>query len=168
MKMDNSLNSVGSKPTEENRSTPANGKSSAGDSAAPGVNVDLSPLSAKLQSIEFPEYAADLLVHETDRAVIGASHLLNRRCVEPEDRPHSLRWNIVMITRRDIGNRELLGVVLASGNRGKLAELQKTLDPLGIELVSQSAFEVAEVEPADPGDEIEVSVQHGVVLGAEG
>ena len=52
MKIDNSLNSVGSKPTEENRSTPANGKSSAGDSAASGVNVDLSPLSAKLQSIE--------------------------------------------------------------------------------------------------------------------
>jgi XTP/dITP diphosphohydrolase len=37
-------------------------------------------------------------------------------------------------------------VVLASGNPGKLAELQKTLAPLGIELVSQSAFDVPEVE----------------------
>jgi len=37
-------------------------------------------------------------------------------------------------------------VVLASGNAGKLAELQNTLAALHIELLSQADFEVAEVE----------------------
>lgn len=37
-------------------------------------------------------------------------------------------------------------VVLATGNRGKLAELQAMLAPLGIDVQAQSAFNVPEVE----------------------
>ncbi|MEQ9397482.1 RdgB/HAM1 family non-canonical purine NTP pyrophosphatase [Haliea sp.] len=37
-------------------------------------------------------------------------------------------------------------VVLASGNRGKLAELARILEPLGVELRAQSEFGVPEVE----------------------
>jgi len=37
-------------------------------------------------------------------------------------------------------------VVLASGNRGKLAELTRILEPLGVELRAQSEFAVPEVE----------------------
>lgn len=37
-------------------------------------------------------------------------------------------------------------VVVASGNAGKIAELARTLAPLGLELVAQSAFEVPEVQ----------------------
>ncbi len=41
-------------------------------------------------------------------------------------------------------------IVLASGNIGKLTEIQQILDPLGIETISQSTFAVSEVdEPFD-------------------
>ncbi|MEM8659870.1 MAG: non-canonical purine NTP pyrophosphatase, partial [Pseudomonadota bacterium] len=37
-------------------------------------------------------------------------------------------------------------VVLASGNAGKLRELKNTLQPLALELLSQTQFDVPEVE----------------------
>jgi XTP/dITP diphosphohydrolase len=43
------------------------------------------------------------------------------------------------------GKPQVERVVLASGNAGKLAELQKTLAPLGITLLSQADFGVPEV-----------------------
>lgn len=43
-------------------------------------------------------------------------------------------------------SRDLQSVVLASGNAGKLRELRKILKPLGLSLISQSEFNVPEVE----------------------
>ena len=37
-------------------------------------------------------------------------------------------------------------VVLASGNAGKLRELRRILKPLGLSLISQSEFDVPDVE----------------------
>ncbi len=85
MKIDNSLNSVGSKPNEENRATPSNGKSSAGESSAPGVSVDLSPLSAKLQSIEEKirtgEAADPARVNEIKQAIADGRFKVNPEVV---------------------------------------------------------------------------------------
>lgn len=41
-------------------------------------------------------------------------------------------------------------LVLATGNRGKLAEIMEILAPLGIEVVPQSAFAVPEIEETGP------------------
>ena len=51
MKIDNSLKSVPGNNADDNRSTRSS-KQASGEAAAPGVNVNLSPLSARLQSLE--------------------------------------------------------------------------------------------------------------------
>jgi XTP/dITP diphosphohydrolase len=45
-----------------------------------------------------------------------------------------------------MGKYQLTKLVLASGNQGKLQELQKCLEPLGIELLPQSEFDVPDAE----------------------
>lgn len=56
MKIDNSIKPIVGKPAEESHPAPANGKPTNGQATTgaenPGVSVDLSPLSSKLQSVE--------------------------------------------------------------------------------------------------------------------
>ena len=85
MKIDNSLKSVGGKVTEENRSATGNGKAPAGGPEAPGVSVDLSPLSAKLQSIEEKIRTGDVAnparVNEIKQAIADGRFKVNPEVV---------------------------------------------------------------------------------------
>lgn len=84
MKIDNSLKSVAGKLPEENTSPRGNG-TSATQSGNPGVQVDLSPLSTKLQSIEAGGSAADAAnparVNEIKQAIADGRFKVNPEVV---------------------------------------------------------------------------------------
>lgn len=68
-------------------------------------------------------------------------------CQHPKDPSATLRYaqddSITDVTTMKLRENKL---VLASGNQGKIAELQHMLEPYGIEVLSQSRFNVPEAE----------------------